>query len=56
MQAYFIEYTVRGKEHEHEIYIDAKSLKSAKKKIGRKHGYKTGNMIQIHHSEVIGYY
>ena len=56
MVAYYIGYQVRGKEKEYSVSIEARNLKSAKKKIGKKHGYKTGNMIQIHSVSVIGYF
>lgn len=56
MQAYGIDYKVRGKEELHTILVDAKNLKSAKRKIGKKHGYKDGRMIQIHRASIIGYY
>lgn len=56
MTAYYIKYTIRGKEGLRDISVDARDLKSAKKKIGRKHGYKTGNMIQIERVSVIGYF
>ena len=56
MTAYAIEYTVRGKETNYSILVDAKNLKSAKKKIGKKHGYKDGRMIQIHDVCICGYY
>ena len=53
MVAYYIGYQVRGKEKEYSVSIEARNLKSAKKKIGKKHGYKTGNMIQIHSVSVM---
>ena len=58
MIAYSIEYQVRGKEksYPYSTMVEARDLKSAKKKIGRKHGYKTGNMIQIQRVGVIGYF
>ena len=54
MIAYGIDYSV--KEKNYSIMIDANDLKSAKKKIGRKHGYKDGRMIKIIKYSVIGYY
>lgn len=54
MTAYHIKYSVKDKEFEN--FVDAKDLKSAKTKLGRKHGYKTGNMITIKNVKVIGYY
>ena len=58
MVAYGIDYTIRGKEkaYPYSVLIDARDLKSAKKKIGRKHGYKDGRMIIIHNVTVCGYY
>ena len=56
MQAYGIDYKVRGKERLHTVLVDAKDLKSAKKKIGKKHGYEDGKMIQIQRVSIIGYY
>lgn len=58
MIAYSIDYRIRGKEKEYPYTadIEARDLKSAKKKIGKKHGYKTGNMIQIEHVSVVGYF
>lgn len=56
MIAYGIDYSIRGKEPLYSVNIDAKNLKSAKKKLGRKHGYKDGRMIIIHSAFVIGYY
>lgn len=56
MVAYYITYTIRNKDKSMEINIDAKNITSAKKKIGKKHGYKDGRMIQIVRSSVIGYY
>ena len=54
MKAYSIYYTVKGKSYS--ALIDAKDLKSAKKKLGRKHGYKDGRMIKVQDSHVIGYF
>jgi hypothetical protein len=56
MVAYSIDYKVRGKEYPYSALIEARDLKSAKKKIGKKHGYKTGNMVQIERVSVIGYF
>lgn len=56
MIAYGITYKVRGNEKRYDVSIDAKDLKSAKKKLGKKHGYKDGRMINIERSFVIGYY
>ena len=56
MTVYGIDYTVRGREGLTTVLIVAKDLKSAKRKIGRKHGYKDGRMIKIQRVYVIGYY
>ena len=58
MIAYGIDYTIRGKNMTYpvSILVDAKDLKSAKKKIGRKYGYKDGRMVQVHRVDVVGYY
>ena len=56
MTAYGIDYKIRGREGLTTILVDAKDLKSAKRKIGRKHGYKDGRMVQIQRVNVIGYY
>lgn len=57
MTAYAIDYSIRGEEKSlpYSIHVDAKDLKSAKKKIGKKHGYKTGNMVKIQHVTICGY-
>ena len=56
MQAYGIKHQVRGDNRVHDILIDAKDAKSAKRKIGKKHGYKDGRMIKMIQVSVIGYY
>lgn len=56
MQAYYITYTVRGNEKEYSVSVDARDAKSAKKKIGKNHGYKDGRMIQTKDIKIIGYY
>lgn len=56
MVAYGIDYRVGTDTRLMTALIDAKDLKSAKKKLGRKHGYKTGNMIKIQKVNVIGYF
>jgi hypothetical protein len=56
MQAYSIEYKVRGKDRKYDVLIDARDMKSAKRKLGKKHGYKDGRMIQIIRTFVVGYY
>lgn len=56
MIAYSIVYKIRGKDRQYDILIDAKDAKSAKRKIGKKHGYKDGRMIQIQRSTIVGYF
>lgn len=56
MQAYYITYKVKNDDRVRNIGIDARDIKSAKRKIGKKHGYKDGRMIQIAGVSVIGYY
>ena len=57
MTAYGIDYKVKGNDKTHwGVLVDAKDLKSAKKKLGKKHGYKDGRMIKIENVRVIGYY
>ena len=55
MTAYGIDYMVKGQTI-YNALVDAKDLKSAKKKLGRRHGYKDGRMIKIIRASVIGYY
>lgn len=54
MTAYSIDYEVKGKKYSK--LVDARDLKSAKKKLGRKHGYKTGRMIKITDVVICGYF
>ena len=54
MQAYNIVYEFKGKKYT--ANIDARDIKSAKRKIGHKHGYKTGRMIKINEVHVVGYF
>lgn len=56
MIAYGIDYKIRNKDGITTILIDAKNLKSAKRKIGKKHGYKDGRMIEIQRVNIIGYF
>ncbi len=56
MIAYGMTYKIRGKDQLHDILIEAKDAKSAKRKIGKKHGYKDGRMVIIMRSSVIGYF
>ena len=55
MKAYGIDYTVKGKRYIGAT-VDAKDLKSAKKKLGKKHGYKDGRMIKVERVHVIGFF
>ena len=55
MKAYAIDYTVKGKLF-FSVLVDAKDAKSAKKKLGKKHGYKDGRMIKVERISVVGYY
>lgn len=57
MICYVIEYQIRGKyqQHNHQMCVDAVNLVSAKKKIGRKHGYKDGRMIVVKDIFIAGY-
>ena len=54
MTAYAINYSIDNKKYD--VLIDAKGIKSAKTKIGRKHGFKTGKMIKVNKVSVIGYF
>jgi len=54
MVAYNISYTVNGNSYNKSI--DAKNLASAKKKLGKRHGYTTGRMIKVTDVKVIGYF
>lgn len=56
MIAYGITYRVRGTERDITANVEAKDMKSAKRKLGKKHGYKDGRMIQIKRSSVLGYF
>ncbi len=53
MVSYYIHYTINN--NSYEILIDAKDIKSAKKKIGRKHGYKSSRKVKVDNVCVIGY-
>lgn len=54
MTSYAIDYTCKGERRY--VHIEAKDLKSAKKKIGKKHGYKDGRMVKITKVCVCGYF
>ena len=56
MMAFGIKYKVRGNNRQYDVLIDARDMKSAKRKLGKKHGYKDGRMIQVIRSFVVGYY
>ena len=55
MKAYAIDYTVKEKKY-FGVSVDAKDVKSAKKKLGKKHGYKDGRMIKLDRVSVVGYF
>jgi hypothetical protein len=55
MKAYAIDYTVKGQKYFGKL-VDAKDLASAKKKLGKKHGYKDGRMIKVERVSVVGYF
>ena len=55
MTVYAIDYTIKGKDNFYNKAVEAKDLKSAKKKIGKSHKYKDGRMIQIQQYCIIGY-
>ena len=54
MVAYMIDYMI--KDIAHSTIVEAKDIKSAKKKLGKKHGYKDGRMIKVKNVTVIGYF
>jgi hypothetical protein len=54
MTAYSIDYFIDGKEYTR--LVDARDLKSAKNKIGKRHGYKTGRKVSINKVLVVGYF
>ena len=54
MIAYGIRYTVNGVRYD--STVEARNLASAKEKLGKKHGYKSGRMVQIEEVSVIGYF
>jgi hypothetical protein len=58
MIAFSIDYTIRGKnmQYPRSISIEARDLKSAKRKIGKKNGYKDGRMVEIHNVIICGYF
>ena len=57
MQAYGISYSIRGKKDSHyDTIVEAKDVKSAKRKLGKKHGYKDGRMINIYSVTTLGYF
>ena len=55
MTAYALDYTVKGQKHFGAL-VDAKDIKSAKKKLGKKHGYKDGRMVAFDKVSVVGYF
>ena len=55
MVAYAVDYTLKGKKH-FGVLVEAKSVVSAKRKIGKKHGYKDGRMIKLDRVSIVGYF
>ena len=55
MTAYAIDYKVKDLAF-CSVHVAAKDLKSAKKKLGKKHGYKDGRMIKVQRVCVCGYF
>lgn len=55
MKAYAIDYTVKGQKFWGKL-VDAKDINSAKRKLGKKHGYKDGRMIKVERVSVVGYF
>lgn len=55
MKAYAIDYSVKGQKYIGKL-VDAKDFKSAKVKLGKKHGYKDGRMIKVERVSVVGYF
>ena len=53
--AYSIDYEIKGRQY-YFCQIEAKDINSAKRKIGHKHGYKTGRMVKILRVHVVGYF
>lgn len=56
MKAYGITYHLRNESKMLDIVVDAKDIKSAKNKIGKKHGYKNGSSICVDDVKIIGYF
>lgn len=58
MQAYSVHYKVKGDVFDalRTLTVDAKDLKSARKKIARRHGFKDEKRIQIQGSSIVGYF
>lgn len=60
MVAYTIDYEVKGNKGTNgqvkTILIDAKDVQSARRKIGKKHGYADGRMVKLRKVGVVGYY
>ena len=55
MTAYAIDYKVKDKTF-YSVHVAAKDLKSAKKKLGKKHVYKDGRLIKVQKVCVCGYF
>mgnify|MGYP007133761762 FL=1 len=56
MQAYSIDYKVKGDDRLRRLNIDARDLKSARRKIARRHGFNDEKTIQIQGSRIIAYF
>ncbi len=62
MQAYGIGYSIRGKKDKdgnlfyYDRIVEAKDTASAKRKLGKLHGYKDGRQVIIHSCYTIGYF
>lgn len=62
MIAYGINYHLRGDSKQYDTLVDAKDIKSAKRKIARKHKkkdgtpYKDGRVVILDRVMIVGYY
>lgn len=56
MKAYGITYHLRNENKTFDTVVDAKDIKSAKNKIGKKHGCKSGRSICVDDVKIIGYF
>ena len=55
MIAYCVDYSVKDKKF-YFVHIAARDIKSVKRKLGKKHGYKDGRMIKILNATICGYF